>query len=57
MQQIAFLQTIHKLYDDRVFYHQTKSLEKYGFNVTIISLYSKKLILLSFITFSYSISI
>lgn len=41
MQQIAFLQTIHKLYDDRVFYHQTKSLEKYVFNVTIISAYEK----------------
>lgn len=35
--KIVFLNTGHKSLDDRVFYHQAKSLLKQGFNIEIIS--------------------
>jgi len=36
-EKIVFLNTGHKSLDDRVFYHQAKSLLKQGFNIEIIS--------------------
>jgi len=35
--KIVLLNTWHKSYDDRVYYHQAKCLAKYGFEVQIIS--------------------
>ena len=36
-QKIVLLNTWHKSFDDRVFYHQAKTLAQYGFEIQIIS--------------------